>query len=411
MSFMDRRIEKAAILWLSGARLDDIRSLPEVQALIKRGAMVELEPSPITGSQAHNYAVMSGRSPASFGFFDTLIPRNYTVAENTTGRGPAPKMLPDMLRTVGWTVLYEETQATELVNCVQAWTRSPSAMAVPSCLVVKCSIGVEVPASALAQALRIIDEWVGETGLLAVLSDSRAATVNHFVNVNNFLAEMGVIERDEQNGQVNWTNSLAYFMGHGQLWINLLGRDAQGAVHPQDEYEEVRDTLVKAVPAKLRDAETGAPVIERIYRKEELYAGDYLFCAPDLVVQFKAGYAPSPRSARLDFDEAAITTLATPEITSAGIHPSLLSGFLLVAAPSLASDVSASEIVPLTAAVPTLLHALGIEYVDMASPAVSSLFLPAYLETHPVRSGLQDQEMSAEDEELIISHLRDLGYV
>lgn len=411
MSYIDKRIEKAVMLWLSGVRLDDIRSLPEVRALMRRGAMVELEPSPITGSQAHHYQLLGGRLPASFGFFDTLIPRNYTVVEDTTGRGPAPKLLPDMLRTVGWTVLYEEPQPTELVSCVQEWTRSPAATAVPSCLVVKCHIGVEVPASAIAQALRIVDEWVGETGLLAMLSDGRPAAVDRFVNVNNFLAAMGVIERDEQDGQVKWANSLAYFMGHGQLWINLLGREVQGAVHPQDEYEEVRDTLVKAVPAKLRDAETGAPVIERIYRKEELYAGEYLFCAPDLVVQFKTGYAPSPRSARLDFDQTIITTLATPEITTAGIHPSLLSGFLLAAAPALAPGASAGEVVPLTAAVPTLLHALGVEYVDVASPAVSSLFLPAYLEIHPVRSGQQNQELSVEDEELIISHLRDLGYV
>src|SRR5438132_11907778 len=98
---------------------------------------------------------------------------------------------------------------------------------------------------------------------------------------------MGVIERDEQNGQVDWRGSVAYFAGNGQLWVNLLGRDAQGAVHPRVEYEEVRETLIKALPHKLRDVEAGVPVIERIYRKEELYSGDYLFCAPDLVVVFK----------------------------------------------------------------------------------------------------------------------------
>ena len=411
MSFIERSIEKAVILWLSGARLEDMGGLPEFQALMKRGAMVELEPSPITGLQAHHYQVMTGQAPASFGFFDTLIPQKYTVVEDAAGRGPVPRLLPDMLRTVGWTVSYEEAQATELANCVQAWAQSPSATASPSCLIVKCSIGAELPTSTIAEALRVAGEWVGENGLLAMLSESRPAAITRFVNVNNFLAEMGVIERDEQNGRINWTNSLAYFMGHGQLWINLLGRDAQGAVHPQDEYEEVRDTLVKAVPAKLCDAETGESVIERIYRKEELYSDEYLFCAPDLVVQFKAGYAPSPNSTRLDFDQTTITKLAAPELTTAGVHPSLLSGFLLAAAPSLAADVSTGEVFPLTAVVPTLLHALGIEYVDVASPAISSLFLPAYLEAHPVRSGLQNQDLSEEDEELIIGHLRDLGYV
>ena len=47
----------------------------------------------------------------------------------------------------------------------------------------------------------------------------------------------------------------------------------------------------------------------------------------------------------------------------------------------------------------------------MDSPAISTLFSYGYLETHPIRSGSQSQDLSEEDEELIISHLRDLGYV
>ena len=60
---------------------------------------------------------------------------------------------------------------------------------------------------------------------------------------------------------------------------------------------------------------------------------------------------------------------------------------------------------------PTLLHALDVKYVNMDSSAISTLFSYDYLETHSIRSGSQSQELSEEDEELIISHLRDLGYV
>jgi len=259
--------------------------------------------------------------------------------------------------------------------------------------------------------LRIADEWVGEMGLLAVLSDTQAAHVKRFVNVNNFLAEMGIIERDEGSGQIQWSNSLAYFAGHGQLWINLLGRDAQGIVNPQDEYEQVRETLIKVLPAKLFDAETGEPIIERVYRKEEIYAADYLFCAPDLIVLFKPGYAPSQRSTRIDFDE---TTFSMPEpgmTGTEGMHPFQLGGFLLASAPVLAHGVALSERASLTSVYPTLLHSLGVELADLEIPAISALFHPAYLETHPIRSAMDSQELSDEDEELIINRLRDLGYV
>jgi predicted AlkP superfamily phosphohydrolase/phosphomutase len=185
-------------------------------------------------------------------------------------------------------------------------------------------------------------------------------------------------------------------------------------VHPRDEYEEVRDTLVKALPAKLLDPKTGAPVIERVYRKEELYPGEYLFCAPDLVVLFRPGYASSLPSARLDFDEGIFTTPAAGTVTLAGAHPSMHTGFLLASAASLQVGISLPEPVSLTSVVPSLLHALYVAYVDMGSmdsPAISGLFLPSYLETHPIRASVRSQELSEEDEELVINRLRDLGYV
>ena len=402
--------QKAVLLWVSGTRLSEIRTLPGVESLLERGAMVELEPSPITGTQSQGYQVFSGKLPAAFGFFDAFVARNYTVTKETSGRGTTPSLLPDMLRTVGWTVAYEETTLPEAATRLQSMTQA--ATATPSCLIVKCpkyDSMTNADAAALEQTIQVAQKWLGESGLLALFSDTQPAQVKHFVNVNNFLADMGVIERDEQSGAINWPNSLAYFAGNGQLLVNLLGRDAQGAVHPQDEYEEVRETLVKALPNKLRNPENGEAVIERVYRKEELYKGDFLFCAPDLVVLFKEGYAPSVHSQSIGFDDAIVT--AAHETALAGANPAMLTGFLIATAPSLAERITEYEHAPLTAVVPTVLHALGVEYVDMESPAVSTLFSPDYLEEHPIRSGTQSQELSEEDEELIISHLRDLGYV
>ena len=420
MDNINKETHKAFILWLSGACLDDIRTLTGMEGLIKSGALVELEPTPITGPQAQHYQVFSGRSPASFGFFDTLMPLGrlprpqqgldgYTVIEEHVGRDAAPKMLPDLLRAAGWAVEYVETTPVDLADCVQGLIQSEIEASQDICKIVKCSVETHNAAdmASLGEAIQYALSWVGETGLLAVLSDIQSARVERFVNINNFLADMGLIERDEQGGQINWANSLAYYVGHGQLWVNLLGRDPQGAVYPQDEYEEVRETLIKALPTKLQDA--GKQVIERVYRKEELYSSEYLFCAPDLVVVFKPGYAPSPRSTHLVFDKETFTLADTTAM--AGISPSGAGGFLLASAPTLQVGISAPERAPLTAVVPTLLHALSIEYVDMDSSAVSTLFAPSFLETHPIRTDLKSQELSEEDEELVINRLRDLGYV
>ena len=141
-------------------------------------------------------------------------------------------------------------------------------------------------------------------------------------------------------------------------------------------------------------------------RRIELYSGDYLFCAPDLVVLFKPGYAPSPRSRLIEFDEATFTTPAIGETVVAGVNPAMVTGFLIACAPSLAVRVTEYEHAPLTAVAPTLLHALGVEYVDMESLAIGTLFSSDYLEEHPIRSSMHNQELSEEDEELIIGRDR-----
>jgi hypothetical protein len=423
MSDSEMKKQKAMILWVSGLPLADVSAIAEVETLVEQGVKVELLPSLITGLQWQYYQAASGKAPASFGFFDTLMPlyqlsrssngqSGYTIVEEHSGRDAAPRSFPNSLRAAGWSVRYEEVTLSELAASVERLTAGTNAA---SCVVIKSNLDGQPVTTAVAdsisQALHLARAWVGESGLLALLSDAQRAPVKRFVNVNNFLADMGVIERGEEKGEINWSNSLAYFAGHGQLWVNLLGRDPQGAVHPQDEYEEVRDTLVKTLPMKLRDRETGEPVVERVLRKEELYAGDYLFCAPDLVIQFMPGYAPSPRSTRLDFDDDTYTTPAPGTTAIAGMNPHQVKGYLLATAPAFAAGRSVTGAAPLVSLAPTLLHALGVEYVDMDDSAIGELFMPTFLETHPIRSSAQSQELSEEDEELVINRLRDLGYI
>src|SRR5438270_730244 len=145
-----------------------MREIAEVETLVKGGAMVELLPSPITGPQTQAYQAFSGRSPASSGFFDTLVPHDYSVKEEVAGPGPSPKLLPDLLRTVGWTVRYQEVRLSELVVCLQSWTQTASAS--PAGLIVKCVVETGFDASALAQALQLARAWIGESGLLALFS-------------------------------------------------------------------------------------------------------------------------------------------------------------------------------------------------------------------------------------------------
>jgi predicted AlkP superfamily phosphohydrolase/phosphomutase len=82
---------------------------------------------------------------------------------------------------------------------------------------------------------------------------------------------------------VDWSRSRVYSMGNfGQLFVNLKGREAQGIVSPGTEYEKLLDDLTHRLQS-LVDPQTGEPVIEQIFRRDELYDGPYAEQAPDLM--------------------------------------------------------------------------------------------------------------------------------
>ncbi|GHO91871.1 hypothetical protein KSF_019190 [Reticulibacter mediterranei] len=402
---------KAVLFWLSGIGLSSIHPIMEVETLMRQGFTAELASTPITGNQSHYYQVMTGRRPECFGFFDTLMPHEYSVEEKPGGRDRPPETLITLLSSAGWNVNYNEIAPANLESSICAWAKTASAF---SCLIVKCAYTEPLIGNMttdLAQAIRIARTVVGEHGLFAIFSDAQPILVKQFVNLNNFLASTGIIDRNGPGNSIDWSNSLAYYMGHGQLYVNLLGRDAKGIIKRQQEYDEVCNILVEVLPRKLRDPQTDQPVIANVSRKEDFYSSDYLFCAPDLVVTFHPGYIPSPRSIYLDFDETIFTTPPTGTAAINGAHPDSINGFLIASTPAFKRGVTFTASMPLTAIAPTLLHALQVKHALMDSDPQQECFDPRYLYTHPLHTTTRSQELSGEEEELILSRLRDLGYI
>jgi predicted AlkP superfamily phosphohydrolase/phosphomutase len=84
---------------------------------------------------------------------------------------------------------------------------------------------------------------------------------------------------------VDWTRTQAFSIGSfGQVYVNLAGVRPQGIVRPGAEYEELKDRITREALA-LRDPRTGEPLVERVYRREEIYSGLYTDRTPDLLVQ------------------------------------------------------------------------------------------------------------------------------
>jgi predicted AlkP superfamily phosphohydrolase/phosphomutase len=83
--------------------------------------------------------------------------------------------------------------------------------------------------------------------------------------------------------------SKAYCLDPGRIYINLKGREPDGCIEYGNEYEQLRDILISGLK-KLKDPVTKTSIIDKVYKREEIYCGKYFDRAPDLVVEPKHGY-------------------------------------------------------------------------------------------------------------------------
>ncbi|MGH9378722.1 MAG: alkaline phosphatase family protein, partial [Terriglobia bacterium] len=91
---------------------------------------------------------------------------------------------------------------------------------------------------------------------------------------------------------VDWRHTQAYALGLGQIYLNLRGRERDGAVNPGPEASRLVDEIRQKLLA-YRDPETGAPVLEDVYAGASLFHGAYMAKAPDLQLDFEPGYRTS----------------------------------------------------------------------------------------------------------------------
>ncbi len=128
--------------------------------------------------------------------------------------------------------------------------------------------------------------WIRDF-LLAHLSPSLVRLVTKFLPLA-IVKRLTVSEALADNmravyDSIDWSRTKAYGMGmQGMIYINLKGREPWGIVEPGREYESVRDEIITRL-RQMTDPETGKSVDIQIFKKEEVYEGQYFKSAPDIV--------------------------------------------------------------------------------------------------------------------------------
>lgn len=137
---------------------------------------------------------------------------------------------------------------------------------------------------------------------LIVLSDHGFDSYRRSVHLNRWLVEQGFMTTkpgeptsDSLFGNVDWTKTRAYALGFNGIFLNRKGREALGIVR-EEEAAGLKRQLIERLQA-LVDPATGRRVVATAYDAAEVYQGDRIDEAPDILVGYAPGYRASWQTA------------------------------------------------------------------------------------------------------------------
>lgn len=337
--------------------------------------------------------------------------------------------------------------------------------------------GAAVFGNAIKNAYRKVDEKLGELldrvpeGTVTILMSDHGAgpSSDTVLCLNQYLAELGVLQfrkrrrsfldsaigkldpllrsslRPEQKARIakllpgvrtrweqrlcsatsiEWARTRAF--GYeilptcANVWVNVKGKFPEGIVSPGREYDALLDFLTEKL-YDLRHPVTRRQLIERIYRKSELYSGAYAEWAPDLTLSWWQEEGFSLRPSTPFSEDPPVRTLEggfDKLINQSGTHR--MQGIFLLHGPPFES-VHLEEGARIVDLAPTLLYLMGCPIPeDMDGRVIEAAFRRNYLFQRPIRyappagpSGASEEAPTYSDGEAatIRERLRALGYM
>lgn len=287
--------------------------------------------------------------------------------------------------------------------------------------------------------LREILNTLGDDTIIVVMSDHGFGPVRGYFRLNQWLLSKGYLALDKQSMKaffenvaqqhlgkkppevasplnaiggpykIEWSNTEAFAVRTGNLYLNVRGREPQGAVEMGKEYEEVRNKLTEDL-SNLVHPTTKKQLKVTIYKKEDIYSGRYFLNAPDLLVSIEdyeywieQGFGPM------------WTGLDGKGGFPTGKHR--MDGIFIASGRNI-TEGQRIDPISLVDIAPTVLHILKVKISqDMDGNVVFPLFKvgsdPVSREVDISREIQADMhpEASSKDDEKVLKRLRDLGYL
>jgi predicted AlkP superfamily phosphohydrolase/phosphomutase len=223
---------------------------------------------------------------------------------------------------------------------------------------------------------------------------------------------------------IDWSRTKAYcsevLASPPSIWINLKGVKPQGTVNPE-QYDTLVDFIIEKL-AELKDPRTGKPVINRVYRRNEIFHGPFAHEGADLVLDWWSEdslFSTQPSFPEDTNKPALIIREHRPSETSEWGGTHRLYGIVIAGGPAFKSgaEIANARLIDIA---PTLLHLLNVPVPeDMDGKVLTGIFHPDFLSVHAVRAGAASGTSGADrpsgytDEESakVEERLQALGYL
>jgi predicted AlkP superfamily phosphohydrolase/phosphomutase len=204
-----------------------------------------------------------------------------------------------------------------------------------------------------------IREMLDDSTVLVVHSDHSVQRMDGRICLNDWLVKEGYMKLKVPVTEVtplrkavdivDWPNTLAWATGYtGQLYLNVKGREAEGAVDP-DNYDEILDELSERV--KAITSEDGRRLDTETFKRKEIHKGKYARYGPDFFISFDNYHWNIDEQLGHDSVYSYDTSLG-PDDGGHGLH-----GFFAIEGPGVPALGKLTDLTLLDVA-PTILHVM-----------------------------------------------------
>jgi predicted AlkP superfamily phosphohydrolase/phosphomutase len=268
-----------------------------------------------------------------------------------------------------------------------------------------------------------VNEWLRREGLLELKAWRRIFKSINKMSVYNFFFRLGIdlrkyLQKSKKiktavkgrSGAINFNKTCAFVsmlaFRHCGIRVNLKGRDPQGTVE-EKELEKLKQKITGKLEG-LVDPETNEKIVSKVWKREELYSGEKVDSAPDVIFELNMNYTPRGYVSKNLFDEKKNYT---------GIHAQY--GIFFAYGPGIKKSEKLDGL-DLLGIAPTTLHLLDLPIPgDMDGKVIDNIFEEnsefSKRTVKKTRAGADKKTgsvvRSKQEEEQVKKRLQELGYL